>query len=210
MPINLLSLREKKQATLKLKILDTFDEKLKTKALADISVKEVAKELDISEMTFFNYFGSKKEVLVYFIELWSLEMQMHIEGLEPINAIYRIFEETAVMIEKNPNLFMEIVATMALQGVEEKDIHIGRAERILRFGKETTHKEGGFSDIVKPLLVELELSDEREALIHTALFNTCFATPLFMKCPEFTDLKKRYFEQLDFILRKWNEVYMEG
>ena len=69
MPINTLSLREKKQAALKLKILDTFDEKLKTKALSDISVKEVAKELDISEMTFFNYFGSKKEVLIYFIEL---------------------------------------------------------------------------------------------------------------------------------------------
>ena len=202
MPINTLSLREKKQAILKLKILDTFDEKLKTKALTDISVKEIAKELDISEMTFFNYFGSKKEVLVYFIELWSLEMQMHIEGLEPLEAIYCIFEETAIMIEKNSNLFMEIVSTMALQGVEEKDIHIGKAERILRFGKETTHKEGGFSDIVKPLLSRLELSDEREALIHTVLFNTCFATPLFMKCPEFTNLKKRYFEQLDFILKE--------
>ena len=202
MPINTLSLREKKQATLKLKILDSFDEKLKTKALVDISVKEVAKELDISEMTFFNYFGSKKEVLIYFIELWSLEMQMHIEGLEPLEAIYRIFEETAIMIEKNPNLFMEIVATMALQGVEEKDIHIGKAERILRFGIETTHKEGGFSDIVKPLLVKLELSKEKERLIHVALFNTCFATPLFIKSPEFTDLKKHYFEQLDFILKE--------
>ncbi len=202
MPINALSLREKKQATLKLKILDTFDEKLKTKALADISVKEIAKELDISDMTFFNYFGSKKEVLIYFIELWSLEMQIHIEGLEPLEAIYRIFEETAIMIEKNSNLFMEIVSTMALQGVEKKDIHIGKAERILRFGLETKHKEGGFSDIVKPLLIKLELFEGKETLIYTALFNTCFATPLFMKCPEFSDLKNRYFEQLNFILKE--------
>ena len=202
MPINTLSLREKKQATLKLKILDTFDEKLKTKALADISVKEVAKELDISEMTFFNYFGSKKEVLVYFIELWSLEMQMHIKGLEPLKAIYRIFEETAKTIEKNPNLFMEIVASMALQGMAKKDINITKAERILRFGVETTHKEGGFPDIVKPLLSKLELTQERQNFIYTALFNTCFATPLFMKCPEFSDLKNRYFEQLNFILKE--------
>ena len=202
MPLSQLSLREKKQATLKLKILDTFDEKLKTKALADISVKEIAHDLEISEMTFFNYFGSKKEVLIYFIELWSLEMQLCIEGIEPIKAIYRIFEETAIMIEKNPNLFMEIVATMALQGVEKKDIHIGRAERILRFGEESTHKEGGFSDIVKPLLVKLELPEERETLIYTALFNTCFATPLLMKCPRFTALKEHYFEQLDFILKE--------
>ena len=202
MPMNSLSLREKKQATLKLKILDTFDEKLKTKALVDISVKEIVKELDISEMTFFNYFGSKKEVLVYFIELWSLEMQMHIEGLEPLKAIYRIFEETAKTIEKNPNLFMEIVASMALQGMAKKDINITKAERILRFGVEMTHKEGGFPDIVKPLLSKLELTQERQNFIYTALFNTCFATPLFMKCPEFSDLKNRYFEQLDFILKE--------
>jgi len=202
MPINTLSLREKKQAALKLKILDTFDEKLKTKALSDISVKEVAKELDISEMTFFNYFGSKKEVLVYFIELWGLEMQMHIEGLEPLKAIYRIFEETAKTIEKNPNLFMEIVASMALYGMSKKDIPIGKAERILRFGKDVPYEVGGFPDIVKPLLYKLNLTPERHGFIYTALFNTCFATPLLMKCPAFSDLKAHYFEQLDFILKE--------
>ena len=202
MPIDSISLREKKYATLKLQILNTFDEKLKTKALADISVKEIAKELNISEMTFFNYFGSKKEVLIYFIELWSLEMQMHIEGLEPMQAIYKIFEQTANTIEKNPKLFMEIVASMALHGMSIKDIPISKAERILRFGVDTTHKEGGFPDIVKPLLARLNIAQDRQEFIYTALFNTCFATPLFMKCPEFKELKTRYFEQLDFILKE--------
>ena len=203
MPINTLSLREKKQATLKLKILDTFDEKLKTKALTDISVKEVAKELDISEMTFFNYFGSKKEVLVYFIELWSLEMQMHIEGLEPLKAIYRIFEETAKTIEKNPNLFMEIVASMALQGMAKKDINITKAERILRFGKDVSYREGGFFDIIVPLLSQIESSQKHLELVYLALFNTCFAMPLAMKHPSFGSLKERYFKQLDFILKSY-------
>jgi len=53
MPKTKLSLREKKYATQKLKILDIFDEKLKSKSLAEISVKEIAQELEISEMTFF-------------------------------------------------------------------------------------------------------------------------------------------------------------
>jgi len=196
-----LSLREKKYATQKLKILDAFDEKLKSKSLVEISVKEITQELEISEMTFFNYFGSKKEVLVYFIELWSLEMQMHIEGYESVDAIYRIFEKTAESIEKNPNLFMEIVASMALQGMQKKDIHISTAERILRFGEDVPYKEGGFPDIVQPLLQRLGISKEQEIFVYTALFNTCFATPLLMKCPSFESLKGRYFEQLDFILK---------
>ena len=203
MPINTLSLREKKQATLKLKILDTFDEKLRTKALANISVKEIAKELDISEMTFFNYFGSKKEVLVYFIELWSLEMQMHIEGLEPLEAIYRIFEETAKTIEKNSNLFMEIVASMALQGMAKKNISVGKAERILRFGKDVPYEVGGFFDIIVPLLSQIESSQDKLALVYLSLFNTCFAMPLAMRDPRFGSLKGRYFEQLDFILKEY-------
>ncbi len=203
MPINTLSLREKKQATLKLNILDTFDEKLKTKALADISVKEIAHDLEISEMTFFNYFGSKKEVLIYFIELWSLEMQMYIEGLPPLEALYRIFEETATMIEKNPNLFMEIVATMALQGIVKKDMNIGRAERILRFAKDVSYSEGGFFDIIVPLLSQIESSQKRLELVYLALFNTCFALPLAMQHPSFGSLKERYFEQLDFILKEY-------
>ncbi len=198
-----LPLREKKYATLKLKILDTFDKKLKEKSLSDISVKEIAKELDISEKTFFNYFSSKKEVLIYFIELWSLEMQILIEGKEPIESIYLIFEETAKTIEKNPNLFMEIVASMALQGMAKKDISITNAERILRFGIDVPYSEGGFFDIIMPLLTKLESSEKKLSLVYLALFNTCFAMPLAMRDPRFGSLKERYYEQLEFILKEY-------
>jgi len=201
MPLSQLSLREKKYASQKLKILDAFDEKLKKKSLADISVKEIAKELAISEMTFFNYFKSKKEVLSYFIELWSLEMQILIEGKEPIASIYLIFEETAKTIEKNPNLFMEIVSAMALYGMAKKDIVIGKAERVLRFGIETSHQAGGFKDLVLPLLHKLNLSEAKQNFIYITLFNTCFATPLLLKCPNFGNLKYHYCEQLDAVLK---------
>lgn len=203
MPQNELSLREKKYATLKLKILDTFSQKLKSKSLADISVKEIAQALDISEMTFFNYFKSKKEVLIYYIELWSLQMQLSIEAKTPLEAIYKIFEETAIMIEDNPNLFMEIVASMALQGMNKKDIVITKAERVLRFGKDISYEVGGFREIMMPLIEKLTISKEQEILIYMSLFNTCFATPLMMKCQNFGSLKERYFEQVDMILKEY-------
>jgi len=200
MPLTNIPLRERKYATQKLKILDAFDEKLKEKSLADISVKEIAMELEISEMTFFNYFGSKKEVLIYFIELWNLEMQILIEGKEPIESIYLIFEKTAKTIEKNPNLFMEIVSAMALYGVAKKDIKISKAERILRFGSDTDYVVGGFKELLMPLLKKMGLEENQKRVIYTSLHNTCFSTPLLMKCPNFGSLKERYFEQIDFIL----------
>jgi AcrR family transcriptional regulator len=203
MPLTQISLRERKHATQKLKILDTFDEKLKEKSLADISVKEIAKELEISEMTFFNYFGSKKEVLIYFIELWSLEMQVLIEGREPMESIYLIFEETSRMIEKKPNLFKEIVSAMALYGIPKKDISITKAERILRFDVDIPYREGGFFEIITPLLLQIESSQKSLELIYLALFTTCFALPLAMKDPRFGSLKDRYVEQLDFILKAY-------
>ena len=200
MPQTQLPLREKKYATQKLKILDAFDEKLKTKSLADISVKEIAAELEISEMTFFNYFGSKKEVLIYFIELWSLEMQILIEGKEPKEAIYLIFEETARLIEENYQLFMEIVSAMSLYGMPKKDIVIGHAERLLRFGVDSKHKEGGFRELIMPLIEDI-IDGEHQTFVYIALHNTCFSTPLLMKCQGFGSLKKHYYEQIDYIFK---------
>jgi len=200
MPQIELSLREKKYASQKIKILDAFDEKLKVKKLSDISVKEIAKELEISEMTFFNYFGSKKEVLIYFIELWSLKMQMLIEDKSPVEAIYLIFEETAELIEENYQLFMEIVSAMSLYGMPKKDIVISRAERLLRFSVDTQHKEGGFREIIMPLIEDI-VEGEYQTFVYIALHNTLFSTPLLMKHQGFGTLKKRYFEQIDYILR---------
>ena len=203
MPEIKLSLREKKYATQKLKILDTFDEKLKQKSLNDISVKEIANELDISEMTFFNYFGSKKEVLIYFIELWSLQMQIHIEGKRAKEAIYTIFKETAKTIENNPNLFMEIVSTMALQGMSKKDISIGKAERIIYFGEDIRYKEGGFRELIMPLIEDI-VDGEHQTFVYISLYNTCFSTPLLMKCKGFGSLKEQYFKQIDYILKGYD------
>jgi len=202
MPLTQIPLRERKYATQKLKILDAFIEKLKEKSLADISVKEIAQTLEISEMTFFNYFKNKREVLVYFIELWSLEMQLKIEKKPPKEAIYLVFEETAKLIEQNYQLFMEIVSAMALYGMPQKDIAIGRAERLLRFGLETHHTEGGFRELIMPLIQAINIAPEHELFIYTSLHNTFFSTPLLMKCPAFGSLKGRYFEQIDFILKE--------
>jgi hypothetical protein len=91
---------------------------------------------------------------------------------------------------------------MALYGMPKKDIAIGRAERLIRFGVETHHTEGGFRELIIPLIQAINIAKERELFVYTSLHNTFFSTPLLMKCPAFGSLKERYFEQIDFILKE--------
>jgi AcrR family transcriptional regulator len=90
-----LSLRERKYAQTKVNLLRTTVAKLNEKRLDEISVRELCDEVFISEATFFNYFPQKSDLLVYYIKLWSLEMQWHIEkdGLFGFDAIEKIFTD---------------------------------------------------------------------------------------------------------------------
>jgi hypothetical protein len=96
---------------------------------------------------------------------------------------------------------MEIVAYMALYGMHNKNIKIGKVERVIRFGENLPYKVGGFIDVVMPILNNLNLSEDKKKFIYTALVNTFFGTPIRIKCPDFTSLEATYLEQLDHILK---------
>ncbi|SFZ98193.1 hypothetical protein MNB_SV-5-1499 [hydrothermal vent metagenome] len=51
--------------------------------------------------------------------------------------------------------------------------------------------------------MQIEPSEEKLELVYLSLFSTCFALPLAMKNPRFGSLRKRYVEQLDFILKAY-------
>ena len=81
-------------------------ERLKTKRLRDISVKEVCETIPVSEVTFYNYFPKKTDVLVYILKLWHLEMAWHLKKWEEeknnIEIIEAFFDFTASEIENYP------------------------------------------------------------------------------------------------------------
>jgi AcrR family transcriptional regulator len=205
--LNNLSLREKKYATLKLKILDCLMSKLESKSLENVSVKEIAKELEISEMTFYNYFKNKKELLIYFIELWNIEMNQTIalaKPHSPIEAILLIYELSAIKIENNYQFMMEIIAFIALNGTPKKDVQISDAEIIIKFGSLFSYKEGGFKELILPLLSSAieknEIQNKDIDSLFIALHNTFFATPLLVDKESVFSLKELYKKQLLNIL----------
>ena len=202
-----LTLRQKKFATLKLKILDCLIAKIESKTLEEVSVKEIAKELEISEMTFYNYFKNKKELIIYFIELWNIEMSQNItdaKNLSSTEAIFLIYELTSIKIENNYRFMMEIISFIALNGTPKKDLQISDAEIILRFGTLSSYKVGGFKELLLPLLnsaiANKEINNRDSDTLFIALHNTFFATPFLVDTKNRGELSRLYKKQLINIL----------
>ena len=67
-----LPLRERKYASTKAALLSAVLARLNDQTLESISVKEVCREVQVSETTFFNYFASKQAVIFYLVHIWSI------------------------------------------------------------------------------------------------------------------------------------------
>ncbi len=115
-----LSLRDRKYASTKADLMNAVLARLSTERLADIKVRDICDEVMVSEPTFFNYFPSKTDVIVYRIQLWSIEVLWNIDqqlqqGASHLDAIRHMFAVTAQVSVETPGMMAEIVAYQALQ-----------------------------------------------------------------------------------------------
>jgi AcrR family transcriptional regulator len=134
-----LPLRERRRARTRLAFLDSAIKLMSFKRFSDITVKELCEEVEVSEMTFFNHFTVKGDLLLYAIRLWSIEAAWHAQkktagkrGLEFLDAVY---DQIAVETAKRPRIILDIFAWHASEPESAtKDIpSISVAERRLRF-----------------------------------------------------------------------------
>ncbi len=130
-------LRERKTARAKLALLDAVVARLGEGSLESIPVKELCAAAEVSEPSFFNYFPKKTDLLVYFIQLWSVDMGWRLSLRKPgstaRSAIEDIFAETARQLDSDPGVMAEILAFQAKKGQCPYVQALGPAEKLLRF-----------------------------------------------------------------------------
>lgn len=184
--------RQKKYAKTKIALLDALLTELEKKSLAEIMIKELTHIAEVSEPTFFNYFDSKNHMLVYFIQLWSIEMNALAQSSELksnsyVSTIKEIFKQTSLQITQHPQIMLEIIAFQA-QGLKVKPHTITVAEKWIFFPEieEVEGIEGmGLESILPPLIAkaiqagELENSTDAELLFLT-LSSLFFGTALLI------------------------------
>lgn len=106
-------LRELKKARLKIDLLNLLKKKMETRTFDEINATELCKEVMISEVTFYNYFHRKTDLILFYAKIMELEIWMELQTL-PIDYLGKqglevILENIADRILNNSYLMNEFI-----------------------------------------------------------------------------------------------------
>ena len=184
MSINDLPLRERKYALTKFAILNAAKEKLHDKPLSEISVSELCSMVPISEVTFYNYFPKKSDLVLYFMQLWSIDLLWNVKKhkiQQGLGVIEEIFEFNARVVEESPNIMAEILIMIAHKRQEIIFEDLQRAERLLFTAKINCPEEIQERNLDEIILPNLQIA--------------CYQKEL----PKNLDLKRVYLSLLSIL-----------
>lgn len=208
-----LTLREKKAAHIKLGLLMAAAKRMLNKSLEEISVKELCDDLMISEGTFFNYFPKKTDLLIYYVQLWSVEVSWRVTHefnfktqLEYIKEIFRI---TSEKFREGFNIMKEIIALFAVSEPSYEMIKLTKAELVQAFPEFydiDTVEPLPFYQTFRPFLTEAiergELPEETDLkIVELGLWSIFFGVPLLIPIEKVEMISYLYMIQLDIF---WN------
>lgn len=107
-----LPLRQTKYFRTRLHLAQIFVDKLQGERFEEISIKDICKEAEISEATFFNYFPQKIDVIAYWLKgklfkiFWTLNNLQNLTFAEWIEKAFELFAREI----KHPYVFYEVIS----------------------------------------------------------------------------------------------------
>ena len=190
------------KAQTRLDILNAVYRMSKTCDFRDLKVKTIIQDVGITEMTFFNYFSRKEDILRYMMGIWALDL-MVMQQQEPLSgeeAIRRLFRHTAALADKHPRLISSFVASLLSSEIEPTANTIEAADRYLLYPKypELFHVEiPSGNDLLLQHLSEMNTAGDLKAtLIHLA---SCFYGDVIVAHTAHLDLNSLYQNSLNLI-----------
>lgn len=193
------------KAQTKLSILEAMLDLFAVTSFKEMKIKEIAEKVQITEMTFFNYFQTKDDLLRYFMAIWSLD-QMALQLQEPMQgeaAIRRIFDSTALQIHQHPQVMVTLIGQLASLYSEAAPADVEPAERYLRYpdlGELYAMPIQSGNEMLLQHLQEMNpAADHMQTLMHLA---SCFYGDPLVAYTSGADVQQLYTRSLDLILRE--------
>jgi AcrR family transcriptional regulator len=106
-------MREETTAANKLAIVSALFTRTGYEEFNDIKISDLCRDASVSQASFYNYFPKKSDLLIYYVQLWSVHMTWKItidKQLRGLRAIEFIFEDTSRSIAENPAIMAEILS----------------------------------------------------------------------------------------------------
>ena len=130
------SLRERKHAKTKIAIMNAFIGALEKSRFEDISIRQICKNVEISEGTFFNYFSEKMDIINYYTDLLFLKVIWKARQEAPQEKfpdfIEAIFSKTAEELS-NVNFIYKMISVTIVQQEKPKKMVISEIEKKIAF-----------------------------------------------------------------------------
>lgn len=192
------------KAQTRLNVLDSVYQLTKTSNFRDLKVTSIVSEIGITEMTFFNYFQKKEDILRYMMGIWALDLMVlqHRQPLAGEAAIRRVFHHTAEQVKRHPRLIANFVASLLTSELVPNANDVEAADRYLLYPDipalfEVKILSG--NEILLQHLSEIDAAgDHMETLVHLA---SCFYGDLIVAQTAGLDIHELYANSLDLILR---------
>jgi len=193
------------KAKTRLNLLNAAYRLTDTMNFRELKVRDLAGESGITEMTFFNYFQKKEDILRYMMGIWALDLTaLHIGSpLSGEAAIRRIFEHTARLVRKHPRLMVNFIASLVTSEVESEAGDIDAADRYLlypRLPELYAARIPSGNEMLLHHLAEIDpTQDHTQSLLHLA---SCFYGDVLVAHTAGLDIATLYANSLDLILEK--------
>jgi AcrR family transcriptional regulator len=113
-----LGLRDRKAAQTKVALMNSFMAQLKDCPMDGVVVKAVCESIPVSEVTFYNYFPRKADVVTFHLRLWSVQAQWDCAAAEMhgLKAVRHLYRSMAELLERSPFLLHEAVTFFSWKG----------------------------------------------------------------------------------------------
>lgn len=209
-------LKERKYAKTKLTILQCFLKQLETRSIEEITIKELASLAEVSEPTFYNYYPEKADLIITFIQVWSLQVSIHLLNIQKHTSSkvsgYQILESllrfTAKQTKKNPKLLLEVISFQTKTKSKSKSKKLSEAEKVLLFPHSIeTNKfsilgiDGWIQESIRLAIAGGEISPKANIKkISYAIGSIFFGAPIFAYQTH-ENLERVWIDALDCIWR---------
>ncbi len=195
--------RSLNKAETRLNILRAVYRLSETENFRDLKVKLIVEDAGITEMTFFNYFKKKEDILQYMMGIWALDITAHQirKPLTGSKAIRRLFSLTAQYVKQHPGLMVSFISFLVTNEIDPNANDIEAADRSLLYPEIPEIYEAKILSGNEMLLKHLQetniTNDHTQTLLHLA---SCFYGDVIVAHTAKFDLQQLYSKSLDLIL----------